>query len=126
MTSGHTSSGGLMKARPVHHTKRMTGRRVGAVTTAAGLALGAAFFGASGAQASSHREAPLTAGDPKIDNTDVYAFVSPDKTDTVTLLANWIPFEEPNGGPNFYPWQDGAHYDLNIDNDGDAKADIVY
>ncbi|HUR01377.1 MAG TPA: DUF4331 family protein, partial [Nonomuraea sp.] len=52
--------------------------------------------------ASSHREAPMIAGDPRNDNTDVYAFVSPDKADTVTLLSNWIPFQEPQGGPNFY------------------------
>ncbi len=48
--------------------------------------------------ASSHREAPLTSGDPKVDATDLYAFVSPDKKDTVTLIANYIPFEEPAGG----------------------------
>jgi uncharacterized protein DUF4331 len=115
-----------MTARPANHSKRTTGQRLGAVTAAAALALGAAFLGAGGAQASSHREAPLTAGDPKIDNTDLYAFTSPDNPDTVTLLADWLPFEEPNGGPNFYPFQDGAHYDINIDNDGDAKANIVY
>jgi hypothetical protein len=78
------------------------------------------------AAASSHREAPLIAGDPPVDNTDVYAFVSPDKPDTVTLIANWYPFEEPNGGPNFYPWATDAHYDVNIDNNGDAKADLTY
>lgn len=76
--------------------------------------------------ASSHREAPLISGDPPVDNTDVYAFVSPDKPDTVTLIANWYPFEEPNGGPTFYPWATDAHYDLNIDNNGDAKADLTY
>ncbi|WP_329100896.1 DUF4331 domain-containing protein [Micromonospora sp. NBC_01699] len=78
------------------------------------------------ADASSHREAPLIAGDPKVDNTDVYAFVSPDKQDTVTLIANWLPFQEPNGGPNFYFFQTDAHYDINIDNDGDAVADLTY
>ena len=78
------------------------------------------------AGASSHREAPLIAGDPPVDNTDVYAFVSPDKPDTVTLVANWYPFEEPNGGPNFYPWATDAHYDINIDNDGDARPDLTY
>ncbi|MFG3689617.1 DUF4331 domain-containing protein [Micromonospora sp. NPDC047740] len=78
------------------------------------------------AGASSHREAPLIAGDPEVDNTDVYAFVSPDKQDTVTLIANWLPFEEPNGGPNFYFFKPGARYDINIDNNGDAKADITY
>ena len=100
--------------------------RFAAFSTAAGLAVGGSFLGAGSAQASSHREAPLTAGDPQIDNTDVYAFTSPDKASTVTLIANWLPFEEPSGGPNFYPWQDGAHYDINIDNDGDAKADLTY
>ena len=100
--------------------------RLAAFSTAAGLAVGGSFVGAGSAQASSHREAPLIAGDPKVDNTDVYAFTSPDKSDTVTLISNWTPFEEPKGGPNFYPWQDGAHYDINIDNDGDAKADITY
>jgi Domain of unknown function (DUF4331) len=76
--------------------------------------------------ASSHREAPLIAGEPQLDNTDVYAFVSPDKPDTVTLVANWVPFEEPNGGPNFYPFAENTAYDLNIDNNGDALPDITY
>src|SRR5439155_15951487 len=57
--------------------------------------------------ASSHREAPLTAADPQIDSTDLYAFVSPDAPDTVTIISNWIPFENPAGGPNFYPWAPG-------------------
>jgi len=76
--------------------------------------------------ASSHREAPLTAADPQIDSTDLYAFVSPDVQDTVTLISNWIPFENPAGGPNFYPWAPGVHYDINVDNDGDAKPDLTY
>jgi hypothetical protein len=77
-------------------------------------------------QASSHREAPLVAGEPQLDNTDVYAFVSPDAPNTVTMIANWVPFEEPNGGPNFYPFANDAAYDINIDNDGDARADLIY
>ncbi|MFJ7244422.1 DUF4331 domain-containing protein [Kitasatospora sp. NPDC098652] len=76
--------------------------------------------------ASSHREAPLIAGDPKADNTDVYAFTSPDKPDTVTLVANWIPFEEPNGGPNFYPFANDAHYNIKIDSQGTGKPDTTY
>jgi hypothetical protein len=76
--------------------------------------------------ASSHREAPLTAADPQIDSTDFYAFVSPDAPDTVTLISNWIPFENPAGGPNFYPWAEGVHYDINIDNNADAKPDLIY
>jgi hypothetical protein len=76
--------------------------------------------------ASSHREAPLISEDPVADNTDVYAFVSPDTPDTVTIVANWIPLEEPAGGPNFYKFGDEVLYELNIDNDGDARDDIVY
>ena len=76
--------------------------------------------------ASSHREAPLVSADPQIDTTDVWAFVSEDRPDTVTLIASWIPFEEPAGGPNFYAWGDGVRYDLNIDNDHDAKPDLTY
>ncbi|MEU0528374.1 DUF4331 domain-containing protein [Streptomyces niveus] len=76
--------------------------------------------------ASSHREAPMTAGDPKADNTDVYAFTSPDKPDTVTLIANWIPFQEPNGGPNFYPFANDARYNIKIDADGNGKPDTTY
>ena len=77
-------------------------------------------------RASSHREAPLISEDPVADNTDTYAFVSPDKPDTVTLVANWIPLEEPAGGPNFYKFGDDVLYQINIDNDGDANDDIVY
>lgn len=91
------------------------------------LAAGAvAWSGGGPAGASSHREAPLIQGAPMLDNTDVYAFVSPDKPDTVTLIANWVPFEEPNGGPNFYPWATDARYDLNIDANGDGKPDVTY
>src|SRR5262249_44839438 len=94
----------------------------------AGLALGTALvFGATYlAVASSHREAPLISSDPLADNTDVYAFVSPDAQDTVTLIANWIPLEAPAGGPNFYKFGDDVLYRINIDNDGDANDDIVY
>jgi hypothetical protein len=75
---------------------------------------------------SSHREAPLVSRDPQIDTTDVWAFVSEDRPDTVTIVASWLPFEEPAGGPNFYSWADGARYDVNIDNDHDARPDITY
>ena len=107
----------------------VTRRRAAVALVAAGsTVLASALIGLSSgpAGASSHREAPLIAGDPPVDNTDVYAFVSPDRPDTVTLIANWYPFEEPNGGPNFYPWATDAHYDVNIDNDGDGRADLTY
>jgi hypothetical protein len=78
------------------------------------------------ATASSHREAPLISADPAVDNTDLYAFVSPDAPDTTTIIANWYPFQEPNGGPNFYPWATDARHDINVDNDGDAKPDLTF
>jgi len=78
------------------------------------------------APASSHREALLVSEDPVIDNTDTYAFVSPDAPDKVTLIANWIPLEEPAGGPNLHKFGDDVLYEINVDNDGDAVADISY
>jgi hypothetical protein len=75
---------------------------------------------------SSHREAPEISKDPVADSTDVYAFVSPDKPDTVTLIANYVPLEEPAGGPNFYEFGDDVLYEIHIDNDGDALAEITY
>jgi len=103
-------------------------RRPGAALAALGLALaaGVAVLSPGSARASSHREAPLIAADPAVDNTDVYAFVSPDRPGYVTFVANFIPFEEPNGGPNFYPFATDAVYKVNIDNNGDAKPDAVF
>ncbi|MEW1859791.1 DUF4331 domain-containing protein [Streptomyces sp. NPDC088194] len=97
---------------------------IGSLTLLSAAAVAGLTPGVS--SASSHREAPLIAGDPKADNTDVYAFTSPDNPDTVTMVANWIPFEEPNGGPNFYPFANDAHYNIKIDSDGDGKADTTY
>lgn len=108
--------------------RRSTAQRrvLAALTVAATVASGSALLGPGLSSASSHREAPYVAGDPAIDNTDVYAFTSPDKASTATLIANWSPFQDPSGGPNFYPWATDAAYDINIDNNGDAKADITY
>ncbi len=75
---------------------------------------------------SSHREAPEISKDPVADSTDLYAFVSPDRPDTVTIIANYVPLEGPDGGPNFYEFGDDVLYTINIDNDGDGDADIVY
>jgi hypothetical protein len=99
-----------------------------ALFASGGLLAGAAVLGLlpTVAGASSHREAPLISEDPAVDNTDVYAFSSPENPDNVVLVANWIPFEEPNGGPNFYPWSEDAEYLINVDNDGDALADAIY
>src|SRR5438477_5361100 len=75
---------------------------------------------------SSHREAPNTALDPTADDTDVYAFTADNATSSLTVAANWIPFEDPAGGPNFYRFDDRAHYYINIDNTGDGVYDIRY
>jgi hypothetical protein len=75
---------------------------------------------------SSHREAPEISKDPVADSTDVYAFVSPDKPDTVTLIANYIPLQLPSGGPNFFEFGDDVLYEVHIDNNGDGRADISY
>ena len=79
-----------------------------------------------GTLASSHREAPLIANDPAADITDLYAFVSPDKPDTVTIIANYLPFQEPAGGPNFYNFDPSAHYFIRVDNTGDGVEDLSY
>lgn len=82
---------------------------------------------------SSHREAPLTSIDPTADDTDVYAFTAKDDPNTpdneehaLTVVGNWIPFEDPAGGPNFYRFDDRARYYLNVDNTGDGKYDVRY
>ena len=113
---------------PVAARSGRLGRKRGTALAAVGLVVGASLFGLgpNSASASSHREAPLVAADPAIDNTDFYSFVSPDKPDTVTFVTNWIPFQEPNGGPNFYPFASDASYIVNVDNDGDALADIKF
>lgn len=75
---------------------------------------------------SSHREAPEISKDPVADNTDLYAFVSPDLPDTVTLIANFIPLEDPAAGPNFYEFGNDVVYEINIANGGEGVADITY
>ena len=75
---------------------------------------------------SSHREAPLTSIDPTADDTDVYAYTAKDAPDTLTVVANWVPFEDPAGGPNFYKFDQKARYYINVDNTGDGKYDVRY
>lgn len=75
---------------------------------------------------SSHREAPEISKDPVADSTDVYAFVSPDDCDTVTLIANYIPLQGAAGGPNFYEFGDDVLYEIHVDNNGDGRADVTF
>ncbi|HOY03906.1 MAG TPA: DUF4331 domain-containing protein [Saprospiraceae bacterium] len=79
------------------------------------------------ASASSHREAPLIANDPLADNTDLYAFRSPDDPSTITIIANYIPAELPFGGPNYYSFGENIQYVIHIDNDASIPGDeIIY
>ncbi len=94
------------------------------------LAVGAAALAVAVAPpfggASSHREAPSITEDPTADNTDVYAFRSPDAPDTATLIANYVPFQEPAGGPNFYRFSDAVKYAIKVNNTGDGVEDVTY
>jgi Domain of unknown function (DUF4331) len=75
---------------------------------------------------SSHREAPEISKDPVADSTDVYAFVSPDRPGTVTLIANYVPLQNPAGGPNFYEFGDDVLYEIHIDTQGHSQPDVTY
>jgi uncharacterized protein DUF4331 len=88
--------------------------------------IAAALVAAALSIGSSHREAPNTANDPTADDTDVYAFKANDAANSLTVVANWIPFEDPAGGPNFYNFDPKAHYYINVDNTGDGRYDIRY
>jgi Domain of unknown function (DUF4331) len=87
---------------------------------------GATTLGPGSGTASSHREAPLIAEDPSADLTDLYAFRSPDQPNTVTILANVIPGEDPAAGPNWYTFSPNARYNLKIDTNGDARPNVTY
>jgi hypothetical protein len=77
------------------------------------------------ALASSHREAPLISNDPLADNTDLYAFRSPDDPNTITIIANYIPFELPEGGPNYFNFGENIHYEIHIKNKATGAADDI-
>src|SRR5215217_3911697 len=89
-------------------------------------ALAAAALAANLGSGSSHREAPLTSLDPTADDTDVYAFTAKDAPGALTVVSNWLPFEDPGGGPNFYKFDPRARYYVNIDNTGDGGYDVRY
>ena len=93
-----------------------------------GLGLATVLAAASSASASSHREAPYIAGSPKLDATDLYMFRSyeADRQNFVTILANYIPFQDPQGGPNFHMFSPEGLYEVHIDNNGDAAEDITF
>lgn len=96
------------------------------VVAVAAVAIG--FWDSEGTkvEASSHREAPLIANDPLADNTDLYAFRSPDDTNTVTIIANYVPLQLPQGGPNYSSFGENIRYEVHVENDGTAGDDITY
>ncbi|MEZ4719592.1 MAG: DUF4331 domain-containing protein [Caldilineaceae bacterium] len=96
------------------------------LAAAAALLITSALVMAPTADASSHREAPLISKDAFADNTDTYVFVSPENPDNLVLMASWIPFEGPEGGPNYFEWDENVLYDIHVDNNGDAVPDFTY
>src|SRR5688500_14080181 len=101
-------------------------RRSKALGAASAAALVAGSLAVSGGFGSSHREAPKILTDPTADNTDVYAFTAKDAPGSLTVVANWIPFEEPAGGPYFGKLDPRARYYVKIDNTGDGREDVAY
>jgi hypothetical protein len=117
-----------MSATTQRHSRLRAGAVLagGVALVAGSLVAGSVALVPGTGQASSHREGPLISGQPQYDNTDVYAFVSPDKPDTTTLVANWHPFSEPAGGPNFYRFGTDARYQIHVDNTGDGQSEVIF
>jgi hypothetical protein len=101
-------------------------RRTTVLGAAAAAALAAGSLAVPGVFGSSHREAPKILADPTADNTDVYAFTAPDAPHSLTVVANWIPLEDPAGGPYFGKLDPRARYYVKIDNTGDGREDVAY
>ena len=101
-------------------------RRTTVLGAATAAALAAGSLAVTGVLGSSHREAPKILADPTADNTDVYAFTAPDAPHSLTVVANWIPIEEPAGGPYFGKLDPRARYYVKIDNTGDGREDVAY
>src|SRR5438477_12977711 len=92
-----------------------------------GLAASLAMaWGPAPARASSHAEAPMIAEDPQADNTDLYAFRSPENPSKVVVISNFIPLEEPGGGPNYKMFSDNVRYEIKVDRDNDGYEDLAY
>src|SRR5439155_9882707 len=83
-------------------------------------------WGPSAARASSHAEAPMIAEDPEADNTDLYAFRSPEDPSKVVVIANYIPLEEPGSGPNFKHFSDSVLYEIKVDRNNDGHEDLAF
>ena len=101
-------------------------RRSAILGAAAVAALAAGSLAVTSGSGSSHREAPSSSSDPTADNTDLYAFTAPDAPGSLTIVSNWIPFEDPSGGPYFGKLDPKARYYVKIDNTGDGREDVAY
>ena len=108
--------------------KKISTRTILKISAVAVVAVALGFWDSqkAPAEASSHREAPLIANDPLSDNTDLYAFRSPDDTNTVTIIANYVPLQLPQGGPNYASFGENIRYEIHVENDGTAGDDITY
>src|SRR5215210_6497460 len=113
-----------MGAIPSHQGVRM--RRYSVLGAASVAALAAGALAVTSGAGSSHREAPGILKDPTADNTDVYAFTAPDAPGSLTVVSNWIPLEDPAGGPYFGKLDPKARYYVKIDNTGDGRPDVAY
>jgi hypothetical protein len=101
-------------------------RRSAILGAASAAALAAGAIAVSSGSGSSHREAPAILGDPTADNTDLYAFTAPDAPGSLTIVSDWIPFEDPSSGPYFGKLDPKARYYVKIDNTGDGREDVAY
>ncbi len=110
-----------LSSTPRRHLARIVLALSVAITLMAAL-----LFSINYASASSHREAPLISQDAFPDNTDTYVFIAPGTPDRIVLSASWIPFEGPEGGPNYWEWGKDVLYDIHVDTNGDAMSDVTY
>jgi hypothetical protein len=101
-------------------------RRSSVLGAAAVASLAAGSLAVTSVIGSSHREAPSILADPTADNTDLYAFTAPDAPGSLTIVSNWIPFEDPSSGPYFGKLDPRARYYVKIDNTGDGREDVAY
>lgn len=115
-----------MNTKPRKHLLARLGLALAVLATPLLLTTTSLVVDQGNVNASSHREAPLISQDQYADNTDTYVFVSPANPDNLVLVGSWIPFEGPEGGPNYFEWGNGVLYSIHVDNNGDAKADYTY
>lgn len=115
-----------MNRKPISTILQRTGLALSVALTPLLLTASTLVVNQGDAVASSHREAPIISKDAFADNTDTYTFISPMNPDNIVLMGSWIPFESPEGGPNYFEWDDNVAYEIHVDNNGDAVPDVTY